>query len=315
MSDEKSGEAGTDAAATSRVAAVVPESSALPEMPDAMVGDVVAGRLDLVRPGVRRLTAPNPGAMTGPGTNCYLVGTSDVVVIDPGPDDEGHVDALVEAGGGRIRWIALTHTHLDHWPAAPSLAARTGAEVVAFDSRDGLEADRVLGDGDVVGEGDATLVAVHTPGHASNHICFWHEGERVLFTGDHVMSGSTVVIAPPDGDMAAYLTSLERVRALGADALAPAHGPLLTDPHAYISHYIDHRLAREASVVDALGAFGPEGADTEAIVAAVYVDVHPLLHPVARFSVWAHLRKLAGEGRATAADLDDADTTWTATPA
>ena len=310
MTHDETGGDGTETAA-SKVAAVVPESAAMPEMPEAMVGDVVVGRLDQVRPGVRRLTAPNPGPMTGPGTNCYLVGTGDVVVVDPGPDDEAHVDALVEAGGGRIRWIALTHTHVDHWPAA-RVGARTGAEVVAFDSRDGLEVDRVLADGDVVGEGDAALVAVHTPGHASNHICFWHEDQRVLFTGDHVMSGSTVVIAPPDGDMAAYLSSLERVRDLDADALAPAHGPLLTDPHAYVSHYIDHRLAREASVVEALGAFGPEGADTEAIVATVYVDVHPLLHPVARFSVWAHLRKLADEGRATAVDPDDADTTWVA---
>ena len=292
------------------VSAAVPDASAMPSLPAAMVGDVVVGRVDEVRPGVRRLTAPNPGPMTGPGTNCYLVGTGDVVVVDPGPDDEGHVEGLVAAGGGRIRWIALTHTHVDHWPAAPTLAARTGAEVVAFDSRDGLDVDRALADGDVVGEGDAALVAVHTPGHASNHLCFWHEGQRLLFTGDHVMSGSTVVIAPPDGDMAAYLASLERVRALGADALAPAHGPLLDDPHAYVSHYIDHRRTREASVVEALAGFGPEGADTEAIVAVVYVDVHPLLHPVARFSVWAHLRKLAEEGRATAADVDDADTTW-----
>jgi glyoxylase-like metal-dependent hydrolase (beta-lactamase superfamily II) len=126
------------------------------------------------------------------------------------------------------------------------------------------------------------------------------------------MSGSTVVIAPPDGDMAAYLASLEKVRALHPDALAPAHGPLLTDPDAYVGHYISHRLAREAAVADALDAAGPTGADTEALVKAVYVDVHELLHPVARFSVWAHLRKLAAEGRARGADVDDPDTTWTA---
>ena len=126
------------------------------------------------------------------------------------------------------------------------------------------------------------------------------------------MSGSTVVIAPPDGDMAAYLASLERVRALRPDALAPAHGPLLTEPDAYVEHYITHRLAREAAVADALAAAGPEGADTEALVKAVYVDVHELLHPVARFSVWAHLRKLADEGTAKAVDRDDPDTRWTA---
>lgn len=285
---------------------------ALPQMPAEMVGDVEAGRLDELGPGFRRLTAPNPGMMTGPGTNCYLVGTDSVTVVDPGPDDAGHLDALVGAGAGRITTIALTHTHVDHWPAAPALAARTGAEVVAFASRDGLEVDRTVADGEVVGAGDGALRAIHTPGHASNHLCFWDEGRRTLLTGDHVMSGSTVVIAPLDGDMADYLASLERVRALQPAALAPAHGPLLTDPEAYLTHYIDHRLAREAAVAEALAAAGPAGADTEAIVKAVYVDVHELLHPVARFSVWAHLRKLAAEGRARGDDVDDPDTTWVA---
>jgi len=284
----------------------------VPSMPEAMVGDVVAGQLVELLPGVRRLTAPNPGMMTGPGTNCYLVGTDEIVVIDPGPADDGHVDAIVEAGGGRIRGIALTHTHIDHWPATPALKERTGAEVVAFVAKDGLDVDRTLADGDTVGTGDATLTAVHTPGHASNHVCFWDAGRRVLFTGDHVMSGSTVVIAPPDGDMAAYISSLEKVRALEPTALGPAHGPLLTDPDAYLEHYITHRLAREASVAEALVAAGPGGADTEALVKAVYVDVHELLHPVARFSVWAHLRKLSAEGRATGVDVDDPDTTWVA---
>lgn len=282
-------------------------------MPEAMVGDVRAGVLVEVRPGVRRLTAPNPGPMTGPGTNTYLIGTDEVTVVDPGPDVAEHVDALVAAGAGRIRWIALTHTHVDHWPATPALAERTGAEVVAFDARDGLEVDRRLGEGDVVGEGDARLTAVLTPGHASNHVCFWDPVRSLLFTGDHVMSGSTVVIAPPDGDMAAYLDSLARVRALGADALAPAHGPLITDPDAYIGHYIDHRRAREAAVLAALEAAGAAGAGTEAIVEAVYVEVPAFLHPVARFSVWAHLRQLAQEGRAHGVDPDDPDTTWTAT--
>lgn len=287
------------------------DRTAAPSLPEAMVGDVVAGELVEVAPGVRRLTAPNPGMMTGPGTNCYLVGTDDLTVIDPGPDDDGHIEALVDAGGGRIRWIVLTHTHIDHWPAAPSLAGRTGAEVAAFDARDGLEhVDRALVDGVEVGEGEGRVVAVHTPGHASNHVCLWDEERRVLFTGDHVMSGSTVVIAPPDGDMGDYLTSLRTVRDLRPAALAPAHGPLLTDPDTYLDHYISHRLDRERQVVEALAATGPEGADTETLVRAIYVDVHELLHPVARFSVWAHLRKLAQEGRALGADVDDPDTTW-----
>jgi len=278
-----------------------------------MIGDVVAGRLDDLMPGLRRLTAPNPGMMTGPGTNAYLVGDEELTVVDPGPDDPGHIDALVSAGDGRIRTIALTHTHIDHWPATPALAERTGAEVVAFDSRNGLEVDRSIRDGDTVGVGDGRLRAVHTPGHASNHICYWHEGNRLLLTGDHIMSGTTVVIAPPDGDMTAYLDALERVRVLRPAALAPAHGPLLTDPDAVLDHYISHRLDRERQVAEALSESGPTGADTASLVAAVYVDVHELLHPVARFSVWAHLRKLAAEGRARADDLDDPDTTWIAT--
>lgn len=290
------------------------DRTAVPSMPEAMVGDVVAGQLVEVAPGVRRLTAPNPGMMTGPGTNSYLVGTDQVTVVDPGPDDAGHIEALVEAGGGRIRWIALTHTHIDHWPAAPGLARRTGAQVAAFDARDGLEhVDLDLADGTTVGEGDARLVAVHTPGHASNHVCLWDDGRRVLFTGDHVMSGSTVVIAPPDGDMGAYMSSLEKVRALAPDALAPAHGPVLPEPDSYLDDYLRHRLDREAQVVDALGAAGPGGAATDALVEAIYVDVHELLHPVARFSVWAHLRKLAADGQARATDVDDPDATWVAT--
>lgn len=287
------------------------DASAVPSLPADMVGDVVAGELVEVAPGIRRLTAPNPGMMTGPGTNCYLVGTDEVTVVDPGPDDAGHIEAIVAAGGGHIRWIALTHTHIDHWPATPGLARCTGAQVAAFDARDGLEqVDRNLADGTTVGDGDARLVAIHTPGHASNHVCLWDEERRILFTGDHVMSGSTVVIAPPDGDMGAYMASLEKVRALGPAALAPAHGPLLTEPDAYLDGYLRHRLDREAQVDEALAAVGPGGADTEALVAVIYTDVHELLHPVARFSVWAHLRKLAAEGRAHAADEDDPDTTW-----
>lgn len=287
-----------------------------PAMPEAMVGDVVAGEVVEVAPGVRRLTAPNPGMMTGPGTNCYLVGREAVTVVDPGPDDLGHLDALVEAGGGQIRWIVLTHTHIDHWPAAPSLARRTGAEVASFDARDGLErVDLHLTEGVEVGEGDGRLVAVHTPGHASNHVCLWHEDHRMLFTGDHVMSGSTVVIAPPDGDMGAYMDSLRKVRALGADALAPAHGPLLTDPDTYLDDYLGHRVDRERQVAEALAAAGPGGADTEALVREIYVDVHELLHPVARFSVWAHLRKLAQDGRAHGVDVEDADACWVSTGA
>ena len=186
--------------------------------------------------------------------------------------------------------------------------------MLAFDDRDGLMCTRHLAEGDVVAGPDFTLRAVHTPGHASNHLCFLLEEEGILVAGDHVMGGSTVVITPPDGDMGHYVASVERLRAWKPPlaAVAPAHGHLITDPLPYLTYYVEHRADRERQVVSALAAAGPGGADTAALVAAIYVEVPEALHPVARFSVWAHLRKLAAEGRATAADVDDIDAVWVA---
>jgi glyoxylase-like metal-dependent hydrolase (beta-lactamase superfamily II) len=264
-------------------------------------------------PLVRRIVCDNPGMMTGPGTNTYLVGVDEIVVIDPGPADPTHLDAIAGCGGDAIRWIVCTHTHPDHSPGAAGLAERTGAEVLAFAARDGLEPDRLLADGDGIEATEFRLAAVHTPGHASNHLCYLLEEERLLFSGDHIMEGSTVVISPPDGDMAAYLASLERLRTMRPPlrAIAPGHGHLITDPKAKIDEYLGHRLAREAQVLDTLRGQGG-GADTATLVAAIYTDVPDFLHPVARFSVWAHLRKLAGEGTVSAADVDDPDAVWSA---
>lgn len=262
--------------------------------------------------GVVRVTAPNPGMMTGPGTNSYLVGTSELVVVDPGPDEPSHVDALVEVGAGRIRWIVVTHTHPDHAPAAAELAQRTGAEVIGFGPRDGFQPDRLAGDGfELAGDGFC-LRALHTPGHASNHLCWMLLGEQMLFSGDHVMQGSTVVIAPPDGDMAAYLSSLERLLSeeVALRSIAPGHGSLITDPEPVVAGTIDHRLGREARVAQALRAAGRGSVDD--LLPAVYADVHEALYPVARFSLWAHLRKLADEGRARATDRDDITAPWEA---
>lgn len=261
---------------------------------------------------LRRVLCPNPSVMTGPGTNSYVVGASDLAVIDPGPDLEAHQAVL--AGLGSVRWILCTHTHPDHSPGAARLAAATGAEVLAFDDRDGLVCTRHLADGDTIAGPDFTLRAIHTPGHASNHLCFLVEEDGVLIAGDHVMGGSTVVITPPDGDMGDYLASVERLRTWDPplEAVAPAHGHLITDPAAYLAYYVDHRAERERQVVDALSAAGPDGADTASLVAAIYVDVPESLHPVARFSVWAHLRKLEAEGRATCPDRDDMGAVWTA---
>lgn len=263
---------------------------------------------------VRRVLCNNPGMMTGPGTNTYLIGQDEIAVIDPGPDDADHLDAIAAAGSGRIRWILCTHTHGDHSPGAAGLKERTGAEVLAFADRDGLVCDRHLADGDTIEGTEFTLRVIHTPGHAANHICFLLERDRLLFSGDHIMDGSTVVITPLDGDMGEYLASLERLQAWSPKlkAIAPAHGHIIEDPAAKLDDYITHRLEREAQVLATLQGFGPEGADTAQLVEAIYTDVPELLWPVARFSVWAHLRKLADEGTVTAVDRDDADTTWTA---
>lgn len=259
---------------------------------------------------VRRIVAPNPSVMTGPGTNTYLVGVDEIAVIDPGPDDPGHLDAIAAAGGDRIRWIIVTHTHSDHSPGAAPLRARLRPDVLVlgFDARDGFDPDADIGEGHVIDASEFRLRALHTPGHASNHLCYLLEEERLLFSGDHIMNGSTVIIAPPDGDMAAYLVALERLRAMDLSAIAPGHGDLITEPAAKIDEYIAHRLAREDGVAAALAASGP--ATVEQLVPAVYADVNEALFPIARFSLWAHLRKLAHDGRATATDPEDLQTVW-----
>jgi glyoxylase-like metal-dependent hydrolase (beta-lactamase superfamily II) len=246
--------------------------------------------------------------MTGPGTNTYLVGVDEVAVIDPGPADDAHLEAILGCGGDRIRWVLCTHTHLDHWPGAAAVAERTGAKVLAFDARDGLEIDQALADGDQVEGTEFRLTAVHTPGHASNHICYLLEQERLLFSGDHVMNGSTVVIRPPDGDMAEYLHQLERLKGLRLLAIAPGHGAVITRPVDKVDEYLAHRRLREDIVVAALAEHGP--ATTAELLASVYTDVGEERHEMARHSLWAHLRKLAGEGRATASDVDDPDARW-----
>ncbi len=275
---------------------VTPAETAAPE-PVPMIPGVARA----LSPMVRRVVAPNPGFMTGPGTNTYLVGIDEIAVIDPGPEDASHLDAICGCGGDRIRWILCTHTHPDHSPGAAALRERTGAKVMAFGSRDGLKVDSRIGEGDHIEATEFRLRAIHTPGHASNHICYLLEGERMLFSGDHVMQGSTVVIAPPDGDMAAYLDSLKRVRELRLSSIAPGHGHLIENPKEVLDFYIEHRLEREAQVLDALADAGT--ATVDEIVEQVYTDVPMELHPVARYSVHAHLLKLASEGRVTGKTL------------
>lgn len=267
-----------------------------------MSAELRAGDVAQLAPGVRRLVAPNPGFMTGPGTNTYLIGETEVAVIDPGPYIEAHVDAIRAAAPGPIRWIMVTHTHRDHSPAAQPLAAATGAPRIgmppgAGDRQDrGFEPDIVYADGDELATGEFALRALHTPGHASNHLCYLHVGLKWLFTGDHVMNGSTVVIDPPDGSMSAYLASLRRLSDETLAALVPGHGDLLDDPQGEVEWLIAHRLERESRVVAALSDVHEK--TVEELVIEVYDEVDPRLHPVALRSLLAHLIRLEEDGRA-----------------
>jgi glyoxylase-like metal-dependent hydrolase (beta-lactamase superfamily II)/8-oxo-dGTP pyrophosphatase MutT (NUDIX family) len=269
--------------------------------------DIVPGRAVHLSPHLIRVTANNRSMMTGPGTNSYLVGggaDNTWAVIDPGPLDPAHVQALLDAAPGPIRHILVTHTHSDHSPAAALLKARTGAVLMGrlpdFDERQdmGFVPDVALAGGERLAiAAGVVLKVVHTPGHASNHLCYLFEEERTLFTGDHVMQGSTVVINPPDGDMAAYLASLG---ALAADApgridwLAPGHGFLIGEPPQAFDAIRRHRLKREAKVVQALRSTGPTA--VEPLLRLVYDDVPARLHAMASRSLLAHLLKLRDDG-------------------
>lgn len=267
-----------------------------------MAARLITGQGVELAPGIRRVLAPNPGVMTGPGTNTYLLGQREIAVIDPGPADDSHVAAIMASSPGAIRWILVTHTHIDHSPAARALAVETGAALLGRaappggSQERGFVPDRTLQHGDRLATDEFTLQAVHTPGHASNHLCYLLDGRAWLFTGDHIMQGSTVVINPPDGDMRHYLDSLRALQSLHLSVLAPGHGQLIDDPQATIAWIIDHRLQREAEVVAALGAH-PHSELVE-LVAQVYRDVGEHLHRVAARSLLAHLLKLQQEGRA-----------------
>jgi glyoxylase-like metal-dependent hydrolase (beta-lactamase superfamily II)/8-oxo-dGTP pyrophosphatase MutT (NUDIX family) len=254
-----------------------------------------------------RVLAPNAGMMTGPGTNSYLIGEGSVAVIDPGPDDPAHIRALLEAAHGDIRWILLTHTHRDHAPAAAKLRELTGAKILGGGPVRGgqghieVQFDRVLKNGECLALGALTMRAIATPGHASNHICYLLEETGMLFSGDHLVQGFTVVIAPPDGNMRAYLDSLERLRAAGSKIIAPGHGFLIAEPQQEIDRVIRHRLKREHKVRQALQAQGAS-ATVASLVPRVYDDVPAELHPLAARSLEAHLEKLLEDGEVTHAE-------------
>ena len=267
------------------------------------------GEVEPLEPLVRRVLAPNGSPFTYTGTQTYLVGGPDgVAVIDPGPAEADHLAALERAiGGASVVAILCTHTHRDHSPAAAPLAERTGAPVVGcaplaldtggpradapFDRT--YAPDTVLADGDQVSGPGWTLTAVATPGHTSNHLCFALEGTGALFTGDHVMSWSTTVVAPPDGDMADYMASLDKLRARGDRVYYPAHGPAVGNPRQLVRGMIGHRRQRERQIVKLLGE-SPQ--DIAAMVPRMYKGVNEYLWPAAGLSVLAHLIDLERRG-------------------
>lgn len=270
--------------------------------------DWPTGRIEQVHPLVRRVLAGNPSPFTYSGTQTYIVGRGEVAVIDPGPDLPEHVAAIRAATlGERIAAILCTHTHRDHSPASRPLAQASGAPIVgcaplaledegpradaAFDFD--YRPDRVLADGERVdGEGWA-LEAVATPGHTSNHLCFALAGTDILFTGDHVMGWSTTVIAPPDGDMAAYMESLQALLRREDRTYFPAHGPPVEKPHSHVRALMTHRRMREKQILAQIE--GGEGR-IPVMVETMYRDVDPRLHPAAGRSVLAHLVDLEGRG-------------------
>ena len=263
----------------------------------------LTGELRRLAPNVARLVAPNPSALTGAGTNCYIIGTGpDFVVVDPGPDDAEHVERMIAATSGRISHVLCTHSHPDHSPGAAALKSATGAIVLGRPAPDdgyqdeSYRPDATLTDGDLISPAGANLRALHTPGHASNHVCLLLEPEGWLLTGDHLMGGSTVVILPPDGSMRLYLESLRQLRTLPLAALLPGHGAVMADPLGEIDRVLAHRLQRESRVIEGLVTLG-SGATLDALVPVVYADTPVRLHPLARHSLLAHLQKLLEERR------------------
>jgi glyoxylase-like metal-dependent hydrolase (beta-lactamase superfamily II) len=265
------------------------------------------GRLEPVAPGIRRIVARNPGPFTFRGTGTYVVGEGEVAVIDPGPDLDDHVAALIAGlAGERVTHILVTHTHRDHSPAARPLQQATGAPTYGFGPHAGgrrgeagseeggdwdFAPDVAVADGDRIDGPGWRFEAVHTPGHTSNHLCFALPDSGILFSGDHVMGWSTSVIAPPDGDMASYMGSLDRLLERRDAVYWPTHGPAITEPQRHVRAFIAHRREREAGIVDCLKA-GLETVD--AMVERLYVGLNPVLRRAAGRSVLAHLVDLAG---------------------
>ncbi len=298
----------------------------------APLDDVQYGSLDQLTPLIGRVIANNPSKFTYRGTGTYIIGRHDVAVIDPGPDNAEHKAALARALEGKnVVGIVVTHCHTDHVPLAAWLHEETGAPTFAIGSHPRPIEDEVVDEPDDVSDDEAddgirehidhdfaptrpvvdgevflraedwSLAAVHTPGHTSNHMCVALDVGTALFTGDHVMGWSTTVVSPPDGNMADYIASLEKVSARRDAVLYPTHGNPVTDPQPFLRAYLEHRLEREAAILRVLGS---GKATIDEIVAVLYADVRKELHKAAGRSVLAHLVKLVRDGRVRVVDGD-----------
>lgn len=271
-----------------------------------------------ISPLVQRVIADNPGPFTYTGTGVFIIGDKNVCVIDPGPTSEKHVAAIHRALKGRtVTHVLVTHHHIDHSPLAKPLAEKHGCKVYGYgvqpvppeDGEVRLEAgddlsfkpDVEIRNGDVIKGDGWTMEAIHTPGHTSNHLCFALAEENTLFSGDHIMGWSTSVVSPPDGHMGDYLESLNRILDRDFDVIRPTHGPEIKDVKTFVKAYIDHRLVREAQILDALKSGHELIGD---IVADMYKDVDKRLHPAAAHSVLAHMIHLRETGRVTADGKD-----------
>ncbi len=261
---------------------------------------------------IEKVTASNGSVFTGPGTNSYLIGRNDITLVDPGPKIDAHIENLVKLGKGKIKRILVTHTHRDHSPAAKVLGEMLEVPLMGrlLEKDDSLQdrsfkPDRVLEHGDLIKTEEYTIETVHTPGHASNHLCYLIQEEKVMLTGDHIMNGSTVVIAHPDGSLKDYLKSLELLRNYNFNKIGPGHGDFLEEPMAVVDWIIDHRLERERKVVSKLNTSSP--VTSKDLVISVYDDVDPKLHPIAIWSLEAHLYKLLEDGIVT---YDSTDKIW-----
>lgn len=252
------------------------------------------------------IVAPNPSVMTGPGTNTYVVGSGPACVIDPAVDDDGYLEALLEVAVD-VASILVTHRHPDHVGGVRAVVERTGANVLAFGPQAaGVDDVLPLGDEEVIEVGGARLIALHTPGHARDHLCFLLQGSNSLFSGDSILGEGTAVIAPPDGDMRAYIKSLERLRHLGVGRIYPGHFASIEDGAAAIDAYLVHRAEREAAILDALD----RPSRVADVVARVYTDTPQHLHPIAVFQALAHLEALEQEGRAARVTGQGAEGLW-----